>query len=59
MIKNYNLVIVGAGPTLSLLYYTSIEELMEVANAGKLMLPKSTWFEFKLHSGVFIHKLSD
>ena len=41
------------------LYHTSVEELMEVADAGKLMLPKSTWFEFKLCSGVFIHKLSD
>ena len=41
------------------LYHISIEELMEVADAGKLMLPKSTWFEFKLRSGVFIHKLSD
>lgn len=39
------------------LYPTSIEELMKVANAEKLMPPKSTWFEPKLRSGIFIHKL--
>lgn len=37
---------------------TSIEELLEVADAGMLMPPKSTWFEPKLRSGLFIHKLS-
>ena len=40
------------------LYPTSIEELMKVADAEKLMPPKSTWFEPKLRSGIFIHKLS-
>jgi len=39
------------------LYPTSIEELMRVADAGRLMPPKSTWFEPKLRSGIFIHKL--
>jgi uncharacterized protein (DUF1015 family) len=39
------------------LYPTSIEELIKVANAEKLMPPKSTWFEPKLRSGIFIHKL--
>ena len=39
------------------LYPTSIEELMRVADAEKLMPPKSTWFEPKLRSGIFIHKL--
>jgi len=39
------------------LYHTSIEELMKVADAEKLMPPKSTWFEPKLRSGIFIHKL--
>ena len=34
---------------------TSISELFEVADAGKLMPPKSTWFEPKLRSGLFIH----
>ena len=39
------------------LYPTSIEELMAVADAGRLMPPKSTWFEPKLRSGIFIHKI--
>jgi uncharacterized protein (DUF1015 family) len=39
------------------MYPTSIEELFEVSDAGKLMPPKSTWFEPKLRSGLFIHKL--
>ena len=40
------------------MYPTSIIELFDVADAGKLMPPKSTWFEPKLRSGLFIHKLS-
>ena len=40
------------------MYLTSIEELLAVADAGLLMPPKSTWFEPKLRSGLFIHKLS-
>lgn len=39
------------------LYPTSIEELFAVADAGLLMPPKSTWFEPKLRSGIFIHSL--
>ncbi len=38
------------------LYPTSIDELFDVADAGLLMPPKSTWFEPKLRSGLFIHK---
>ena len=41
------------------MYPTSMEELMAIADEGKLMPPKSTWFEPKLRSGLFIHKLSD
>ncbi len=41
------------------MYPTSIQELFSVADAGMLMPPKSTWFEPKLRSGIFIHKLSD
>ena len=37
---------------------TSMEELFQVAEKGLLMPPKSTWFEPKLLSGLFIHKLS-
>ncbi len=39
------------------MYPTSIQELFAVADANMLMPPKSTWFEPKLRSGVFIHKL--
>ena len=39
------------------MYPTSIEELFSVADAGLLMPPKSTWFEPKLRSGLFIHLL--
>ena len=39
------------------MYPTSIEELFAVADAGKLMPPKSTWFEPKLRSGLFLHDL--
>lgn len=39
------------------MYPTSIEELFTVADAGLLMPPKSTWFEPKLRSGLFIHSL--
>lgn len=40
------------------MYPTSIGELFAVSDAGLLMPPKSTWFEPKLRSGIFIHKLS-
>ena len=40
------------------LYPTSMEDLMEIADENKLMPPKSTWFEPKLRSGIFVHKLS-
>lgn len=39
------------------MYPTSINELLEVADAKRLMPPKSTWFEPKLRSGLFIHRL--
>nr|WP_320026929.1 DUF1015 family protein [uncultured Acetobacterium sp.] len=39
------------------MYPTSIEELMNIADANLLMPPKSTWFEPKLRSGLFIHNL--
>ena len=40
------------------LYPTSIQEIMAVADNGQVMPPKSTWFEPKLLSGLFIHKLT-
>ncbi len=39
------------------MYATSIGELFDVADAGLLMPPKSTWFEPKLRSGIFIHRI--
>ena len=39
------------------LYPTSMEDLMQIADESKLMPPKSTWFEPKLRSGIFVHKL--
>jgi len=39
------------------MYPTSMAELTAVADAGELMPPKSTWFEPKLRSGIFIHKI--
>ena len=40
------------------MYPTSIDDLIAIADAGKIMPPKSTWFEPKLLSGLFIHELS-
>ena len=39
------------------MYPTSIAQLFDVADAGLLMPPKSTWFEPKLRSGIFIHEI--
>lgn len=39
------------------LYPTSMRELLQVADAGLLMPPKSTWFEPKLRSGLLIHRI--
>ncbi|MDQ3427496.1 MAG: DUF1015 family protein [Gemmatimonadota bacterium] len=39
------------------LYPTSLDQLMAVADAGDVMPPKSTWFEPKLRSGLFVHGL--
>lgn len=39
------------------MYPTSIRELFDVADADMLMPPKSTWFEPKLRSGLFIHEI--
>ncbi len=40
------------------LFPTGISELMELADDNKIMPPKSTWFEPKLRSGLFVHLLS-
>jgi uncharacterized protein (DUF1015 family) len=36
-----------------------MEDLIGVADAGEVMPPKSTWFEPKLRSGLFVHRLFD
>jgi uncharacterized protein (DUF1015 family) len=41
------------------LHPVSIEQLIRVADAGQVMPPKSTWFEPKLRSGLFVRPLSD
>ncbi len=41
------------------MYPTTMDDLMDIADAGAIMPPKSTWFEPKLRSGLFVHKLSD
>ena len=38
------------------MYATTIDDIMNVADSGKTMPPKSTWFEPKPRSGIFIHK---
>lgn len=40
------------------MYPTGLDDLMAIADSGMVMPPKSTWFEPKLRSGLFIHKLS-
>ncbi len=40
------------------MYPTSMDELLSIADAGMIMPPKSTWFEPKLRSGLFIHPLT-
>lgn len=38
------------------MYPTTLDQLMAVADAGEVMPPKSTWFEPKLRSGLFVHR---
>ena len=41
------------------MYHTTMDDLLAIADAGKVMPPKSTWFEPKLRSGLFVHRLTD
>lgn len=41
------------------LFATPIDDLMKIADAGLIMPPKSTWFEPKLQSGIFIHSIKE
>ena len=48
----------SAGGVAFSLYATSMAELFAVADAGEIMPPKSTWFEPKLRSGLFVHRIA-
>lgn len=39
------------------MYPTTVQQLIDIADAGEIMPPKSTWFEPKLRSGLFVHTL--
>ncbi|WP_105617669.1 DUF1015 domain-containing protein [Vallitalea okinawensis] len=41
------------------MYPTTMDDLLSIADAGEIMPPKSTWFEPKLRSGLFVHKLGE
>jgi len=41
------------------MYATGVNQLIDVSDSGKIMPPKSTWFEPKLRSGLFVHLLED
>ena len=40
------------------MYPTGLDDLMDIADGGYIMPPKSTWFEPKLRSGLFVHRLN-
>ena len=41
------------------LYPVTMDQLINIADTGNIMPPKTTWFEPKLRSGLVIHKLDD
>jgi len=47
----------GDGPVAFSMYPVTIGQLMDIADAGATMPPKSTWFEPKLRSGLFVHTI--
>lgn len=57
MVELENLVDRGACAVAFSLFPPTVEEMMAVADSGKVMPPKSTWFEPKLLSGLFVHLL--
>ena len=52
-----NLIDSGDAAVAFSMYHTTIDQLLDVADAGLIMPPKSTWFEPKLRSGLFVHDL--
>lgn len=47
----------GAAALAFSMYPTTVEQLMEIADANEIMPPKSTWFEPKLRDGLFVHAI--
>ncbi|MGB8355806.1 MAG: hypothetical protein WCD79_18045, partial [Chthoniobacteraceae bacterium] len=47
----------GKGAVAFSMFPTTVDQLMDIADADQIMPPKSTWFEPKLRSGLFIHTL--
>ena len=45
----------GDGPVAFSMYPVSVDQIMDIADAGEIMPTKSTWFEPKLRSGLFVH----
>ena len=41
------------------LYAVSMKQLLDIADTGNIMPPKTTWFEPKLRSGLIVHSLAD
>ena len=41
------------------MFPTALDDVMRVADAGRVMPPKSTWFEPKLRSGMVVHRLDE
>ena len=48
----------GSGKAAFSLYPVSVDQMMNIADADRIMPPKSTWFEPKLRSGLLIHSLN-
>ena len=48
----------GEMATAFALYPVSMDQLLSIADAGEIMPPKTTWFEPKLRSGLFVHSLA-
>lgn len=58
MIKEACVVPSGEMAAAFALYTVSMKQLIDIADTGNIMPPKTTWFEPKLRSGLAIHKLS-
>jgi uncharacterized protein (DUF1015 family) len=49
----------GRAEVAFVMHPVTVDQVMDVADQGRIMPPKSTWFEPKLRSGLVIHTLSD